>query len=124
VISWYIFHRFGILCQEKSGHPVPWARPLRLGGVVFSQLVLEICGSKIYDPKMSPVFQPCRMHFFFKNVLVLFILGESLCHLQRSPDKFLLSEMDVKEDRHLPHFYLIFNFKKIAPKMFRFLSYL
>jgi hypothetical protein len=21
VINWYIFHRFGILCQEKSGNP-------------------------------------------------------------------------------------------------------
>jgi hypothetical protein len=25
VVIWYIFHRFGILCQEKSGNPaVEW----------------------------------------------------------------------------------------------------
>jgi hypothetical protein len=23
VVIWYIFPRFGILCQEKSGNPVP-----------------------------------------------------------------------------------------------------
>jgi hypothetical protein len=37
VAIWYIFHRFGILCQEKSGNPdrhKNW-----LGYIFFSELI-------------------------------------------------------------------------------------
>jgi hypothetical protein len=89
VVIWYIFLRFGILCQEKSGNPgLAVSRKSFLGPVFQRFFCCHLC---MYTDSMSP-------HVAVRHGFLL-TLGATCFGLNRHPFTFL----------HCIHTYILSN---------------